>query len=136
MSQVTGNVKWVLRIEGLSILLFALYIYYTLGFSWVTFGIYFFVPDLSFIGYLVSPKFGAIAYNCAHSLIGVCLVLGLSFSLGGELLQLIGFIWLAHIGFDRALGYGLKYSKGFGYTHLGNIGKEKNAYKLLKRESL
>jgi hypothetical protein len=25
-------------------------------------------------------------------------------------------IWLAHIGFDRALGYGLKYSSGFGVT--------------------
>jgi len=31
----------------------------------------------------------------------------------------------AHIGFDRALGYGLKYSKGFGYTHLGRIGNAK-----------
>ena len=33
-------------------------------------------------------------------------------------------IWLAHIGFDRALGYGLKYSAGFGFTHLGRIGKK------------
>ena len=32
-------------------------------------------------------------------------------------------IWLAHIGFDRALGYGLKYASGFGFTHLGRIGK-------------
>jgi hypothetical protein len=29
----------------------------------------------------------------------------------------------AHIGIDRALGYGLKYSTGFGFTHLGRIGK-------------
>lgn len=35
----------------------------------------------------------------------------------------IAMIWLAHIGFDRALGYGLKYSDGFGFTHLGRIGK-------------
>ena len=34
-------------------------------------------------------------------------------------------IWLAHIGIDRALGYGLKYSTGFGFTHLGRIGKER-----------
>ena len=34
-----------------------------------------------------------------------------------------GLIWCAHIGFDRALGYGLKYSQGFGCTHLGLIGR-------------
>jgi hypothetical protein len=28
-------------------------------------------------------------------------------------------IWTAHIGFDRALGIGLKYPTGFGDTHLG-----------------
>ena len=34
----------------------------------------------------------------------------------------LGLIWLAHIGFDRALGYGLKYTQGFRYTHLGRVG--------------
>ena len=34
-----------------------------------------------------------------------------------------GLIWTAHIGFDRALGYGLKYPTGFGDTHLGRIGR-------------
>lgn len=34
-----------------------------------------------------------------------------------------GLIWSAHIGFDRALGYGLKYASGFGATHLGRIGR-------------
>ena len=34
-----------------------------------------------------------------------------------------GIIWCAHIGFDRALGYGLKYSSGFGHTHLGRVGR-------------
>jgi hypothetical protein len=36
----------------------------------------------------------------------------------------IAMIWLTHIGFDRALGYGLKYAGGFGFTHLGRIGKQ------------
>ena len=35
----------------------------------------------------------------------------------------IAMIWLAHIGIDRALGYGLKYFDGFAFTHLGRIGK-------------
>ena len=34
-----------------------------------------------------------------------------------------GLIWIAHVGFDRALGYGLKYASGFGDTHLGRIGR-------------
>lgn len=29
----------------------------------------------------------------------------------------------ADFGFDRMLGYGLKYSEGFKFTHLGIIGK-------------
>ena len=32
-------------------------------------------------------------------------------------------IWCAHIGFDRALGYGLKSAAGFEFTHLGRIGR-------------
>lgn len=32
-------------------------------------------------------------------------------------------IWIAHIGFDRTLGYGLKYDSGFKFTHLGRIGR-------------
>ena len=36
----------------------------------------------------------------------------------------VGLIWLAHVGVDRALGYGLKYGTGFGDTHLGRIGRQ------------
>jgi hypothetical protein len=35
----------------------------------------------------------------------------------------IALIWLAHIGLDRALGYGLKLTTAFGETHLGRIGR-------------
>jgi hypothetical protein len=30
----------------------------------------------------------------------------------------LALIWLAHIGLDRALGYGLKYPTAFRHTHL------------------
>ena len=46
------------------------------------------------------------------------------FALASPLTLSIAMIWLAHIGFDRALGYGLKYSDGFGFTHLGRIGRD------------
>jgi hypothetical protein len=45
------------------------------------------------------------------------------FGMNSPLTLSIAMIWLAHIGFDRALGYGLKYTTGFGYTHLGRIGR-------------
>ena len=44
------------------------------------------------------------------------------FATNEPLILSIAMIWLAHIGIDRALGYGLKYSAGFGFTHLGRIG--------------
>jgi hypothetical protein len=45
------------------------------------------------------------------------------FALSSPLVLSIAMIWLAHIGIDRALGYGLKYSAGFAFTHLGRIGR-------------
>jgi hypothetical protein len=35
----------------------------------------------------------------------------------------LALIWVNHIGVDRLLGYGLKYSDGFWWTHLGVKGK-------------
>lgn len=127
VGKVIGNVKWVLRIEAVAVLTLALFFYNVLAFNWTTFFIYFLLPDISFIGYLFGKRVGAISYNCAHSYIGPAIVFMLFLGLGGEIFQIIGLIWIAHIGFDRALGYGLKYEKGFAYTHLGKIGKEKNA---------
>jgi hypothetical protein len=33
----------------------------------------------------------------------------------------LGLIWLAHVGADRLLGYGLKYPTGFRDTHLQRV---------------
>jgi hypothetical protein len=46
------------------------------------------------------------------------------FTTAEPLVLSIAMIWLAHIGFNRALGYGMKYSTGFTFTHLGRIGKK------------
>jgi hypothetical protein len=53
-------------------------------------------------------------------------LLTLGFGFASPLTLSIALIWLAHIGIDRALGYGLKYSAGFGFTHLGRIGRQKD----------
>ena len=118
-----GGVRLLLRLEGLCVLIAASFAYSRYGFGWDTFAVFFLVPDISFLGYLAGPKIGAISYNAAHSYVGAiaCVVAGLVLSTPAFVC--VGIIWCAHIGFDRALGYGLKYSEGFGFTHLGRIGR-------------
>jgi hypothetical protein len=94
-----------------------------LGFGWSGYLWCFFIPDISFIGYVFGPKIGAAAYNFAHSYVVPVGILLVGLSLNIQILLAASFIWVSHIGFDRALGFGLKYSKGFSYTHLGLIGK-------------
>lgn len=125
MSFVTGQPKILLRLEGLCILLISLLFYSTSGFSWSLFGWLFLVPDIALLGYLFNPRVGAVAYNITHSLLiplglaAVGLILGVSLALS------LATIWIAHIGFDRALGYGLKYGSGFTHTYLGRIGRDR-----------
>jgi hypothetical protein len=120
---VTGGVKILLRLEGLTLFAAMLVLYATWGRSWWIFAILFLAPDLSFAAYLIDPKTGALVYNAAHSYMAPVALLTLGFALGEPLILSIAMIWLAHIGIDRALGYGLKYAAGFGFTHLGRIGR-------------
>ena len=117
----TGGVKFLLRAEGACVLLVSLLTYSKFGIGWGTFALFFLVPDLSFFGYLAGPRVGAASYNAAHSYIGALLILATGVLLIFPVATSVGLIWCAHIGFDRMLGYGLKYSSGFGFTHLGLI---------------
>jgi hypothetical protein len=95
------------------------------GGLWWVYAILFLVPDLSFAAYLAGPKPGAIVYNAAHSYMAPVTLMTAGFAAASPLTLSIAMIWLAHIGIDRALGYGLKYAEGFSFTHLGRIGKMK-----------
>lgn len=121
--EVTGGVRVILRLEGLVVLCAALLAYSEYGNGWASFLICFLGPDLSLLAYLAGPKIGAMAYNCAHSYIGALACLGAAIFFSAPLLLTIALIWCAHIGFDRVLGYGLKYQTGFRFTHFGRIGK-------------
>ena len=121
---VTGGVKILLRLEGLTLFAAMLVLYATWGGSWWIFAILFLAPDLSFAAYLIDPRTGALVYNAAHSYMAPVALLTLGCGSAEPLILSIAMIWLAHIGIDRALGYGLKYSEGFGFTHLGRIGKQ------------
>ena len=120
---VTGGVKLLLRLEGLTLGAAMVVLYATWGGPWWIFAILFLAPDLSFVAYLIDPKIGAFTYNTAHSYMAPVALLTLGFAIGEPLILSIAMIWLAHVGIDRALGYGLKYEAGFGFTHLGRIGR-------------
>ena len=62
-------------------------------------------------------------YNAAHSYMAPMALMTIGFATDSPLTLSIALIWLAHIGIDRALGYGLKYNAGFCFTHLGRIGQ-------------
>ena len=118
-----GVPRILLRLEGLAVLAAATVAYAASGQPWWLFAVLFFVPDVAMAAYLAGPRIGAVAYNAAHSYIGP-VALGLAGYLSGRTpIAALALIWVAHIGFDRALGYGLKYASAFGDTHLGRIGR-------------
>ena len=119
-----GPVRGLLRAEGLALLVMASAAYAqwsSLGWGW--FFALFLLPDLAFLGYVASPRMGAICYNATHSTLGAWALLAWGVGQSDAVALSLALIWLAHIGFDRALGYGLKYAQGFGWTHLGRMGR-------------
>lgn len=123
MMPVIGNLKIILRLEGLTILALSMIAFAHYSADWYMFIVLFLIPDLALIGYLKGNKTGAILYNVTHSLIIPILWITLCLLTKNKTNIAIGFIWAAHVGFDRALSFGLKYASGFKYTHLGKIGK-------------
>ncbi len=119
---VAGWPRILLRLEGAALMAAALFLYARAGGGWGSCALLFFAPDLSMIFYLAGPRIGAVAYNCAHVTFVPLLLGAAGLAFGPPLLTRLALIHLAHIGFDRALGFGLKYPTAFGDTHLGRIG--------------
>jgi hypothetical protein len=117
----TRGLHWLLRAEGLALLLASVWAYAHFSPGWGRFAWLFLLPDIALLAYLISPRVGAFCYNATYSDIGALALLVAGLALPMPALLPLALIWLAHIGFDRALGYGLKSSEGFAYTHLGVI---------------
>ncbi len=118
---LTRGLHWLLRAEGLALLLASGWAYAHFSLGWGRFAWLFLLPDIALLAYLISPRVGAFCYNATHSEMGALALLVGSLALPMPALLPLALIWLAHIGFDRALGYGLKSSEGFAHTHLGVI---------------
>ncbi len=118
-------VRGWLRAEAIAAFVLGAALYLWLGAPWFLLIPFLLVPDVSMVGYLRSPKTGALTYNLVHNWATGLAVLGLGLWLVSFPLAVAGSILIAHIGMDRALGYGLKLQTAFQDTHLGRIGKDR-----------
>lgn len=112
------------RIEAGFLLIASIFLYIYLGFNLLYFVPALFLIDVFMVGYLYSKSTGAYLYNLGHSFIipSVLFIIGIPTT--NNVIIGLGLIWAAHIGMDRALGYGLKLKTAFTDTHLGKIGKK------------
>jgi hypothetical protein len=116
---VTGAPRTWLRGEAAVLLAGSLIAYSSTRQPWWLVPLVVLLPDLTMAGYLAGTRAGAVSYNLAHAtpLPAVLVVLG--WWQHRPLILALGLVWVAHIGFDRILGYGLKYGDSFQHTHLG-----------------
>ncbi len=89
----SGGVRFVLRLEGLCVLIAASVAYSNSGHGWGTFALFFLTPDLSFLGYLAGKRFGAASYNLAHSYTGAVACLTAGFLFPDSAFTATGLIW-------------------------------------------
>ena len=109
----------LLRLEGLAVGVISALLYARTGVSWWLFAALWLAPDLSILGYYLGPCRGSRVYNAAHTyIVPATLAVG-GMLLHGSMLLAFALIWVNHIGVDRMMGYGLKFSNGFDWTHLG-----------------
>tara|TARA_R110002049_G_scaffold31258_3_gene106116 strand:+ start:1190 stop:1543 length:354 start_codon:yes stop_codon:yes gene_type:complete len=114
--------KTIIKLEELAMFGLGVYLFSILSYPWWWFLLLLLTPDIGMLGYLVNTKIGAFLYNVFHHK-GVAIVFYLiGVFLLTPLFQLLGVILFSHASLDRIFGYGLKYDKGFKYTHLGEIG--------------
>ena len=108
--QVESIVPFILSVVLLNML--------PLQFAWWAWILIFLAPDFSMLGYAVNNKVGAVVYNLFHHQLIAVIVWGIGLALQQPYLQLAGLVLLGHSSLDRVMGYGLKLSEGFKFTHL------------------
>lgn len=114
----------LIKLEEVALFALSIFLFSILHYTWWWFPALLLIPDFSMISYVFGNKAGAWAYNIAHhrGLAIIVYLLGIYFE--NEAIQLTGVILFGHSSMDRMFGYGLKYEKGFTFTHLGEIGKK------------
>lgn len=114
--------KNLIRLEELAMFAFSILLFNELPFAWWWFPALILAPDIGMLGYAFGDKIGSYAYNLFHHKGVAILVYALGWWLSNDYFLLSGIILFGHASMDRIFGYGLKYEKGFKFTHLGEIG--------------
>jgi hypothetical protein len=120
-----ATVRGWLRLEGVAAFAAGLALYGWLGGPWLLVLPLLLVPDLSAVGYLRGPRVGAFTYNLVHNWAFGLALLGVGLASDSAPIAIAGAVFVAHVGMDRAAGYGLKLATSFQDTHLGRIGRER-----------
>ncbi len=116
-------VRRVLNLEGAAVLGGIVYIYFfRIEGSWVLFAGLLLAPDIGLAAYATgNNRVGSILYNAFHTYILPVSIIVSGIALGSQVVVEIGLISAAHIGMDRAAGYGLKYAAEPKPTHLQEV---------------
>ena len=122
---VVGTPRRLLRIEGATLVAGSLIAYSTTDQAWWLVPLTLLLPDLTMIGYLGSTRLGSYLYNLGHSTPMPAAIVAIGWWQDKSLVVALGLVWLAHIGLDRLIGYGLKYDDHFQHTHLGRLGRNR-----------
>jgi hypothetical protein len=120
---VVGTPRRLLRVEGATLFAGSLIAYSTTDQAWWLVPLTLLLPDLTMIGYLGSTRLGSYLYNLGHCTPVPAAIVAIGWWQDKSLVVALGLIWLAHIGLDRLIGYGLKYDDHFQHTHLGRLGR-------------
>lgn len=112
---------FLLRAEGFAILIITLIAYHELNGKWLIFFLLLLWPDVFMLGYLINVRVGASLYNLVHTEVWPVLLGAVAYFEHWHKALLFAIIWLAHLGMDRTLGYGLKYPTAFKDTHLQRV---------------
>ena len=111
----------LLKFEYITMVALSMFLFSFLSYAWWWYVILFFVPDVGMLGYMIDIRAGAWTYNLFHSLASGIVVYIVGAYLHVPFIELTGVILIGHTGFDRLLGYGLKFQDSFKHTHLGNL---------------
>ena len=113
--------RLLLHAEGAAVFAAATAVYFRESHPWWLYLLLALAPDLAMLGYLAGARVGAAVYDTAHTYV-LPFTLGAVGVLGNAAgLQAVCLVWIAHIGVDRTVGYGLKYPSGFKDTHLQRV---------------
>ncbi len=111
----------LLHAEGLMVFIAAIVLYAQQGASAWMFLLLLLAPDVSALGYVANPRLGSLTYNAVHTYLAPALLVAFSLPTGFTFGVHVAIIWVAHIGMDRAFGFGLKYATRFKDTHFDHL---------------